>query len=109
MKIKRFNENIKEERYIDPKEVCPECGAISMHLYDYSPFYISDKFVKDGEIGMNFDDNFYGSTVCDNCGYRDSIGGYIQWDTPSKMEKRKEYIEMYKKGISPVEIEKINL
>lgn len=108
MRIKRFNENIKE-KYIDPKEVCPECGAIAMHLYDHSSFDVPDKFVEDGENGMNFDDYFHGSTVCDNCGYRDTIEGYVKWNNPSKMKKREEYIELYRKGINPVEVQKYNL
>jgi len=104
MKIRRFNENI-EENHIDIDEVCPKCGSIAMYLTDHQSLYMPEKYDKDQ---INIDNEVYADIRCDNCGYKESIIGDIKWRT-KEIGKRKEYIEMHKKGISPVEIQKYNL
>lgn len=110
MRIRRLNENIEpmsKIEFIDPMEICPECGAIAMHLTDMSPLDIPDKYVS-FEMGINFDDEIYAESICDNCGNKENIKGKITWQIKDE-EKRNEYMEMYKKGIDPIEIKKYNL
>ena len=104
MKIRRFNENV-EEKHIDIDEVCPECGAIAMYLIDHHQLYIPEKWE---EHQINIDNKLFADIKCDNCGYKESIIGDIKWRTKN-IKKRKDYIELYKKGINPVEIQKYNL
>jgi len=106
MKIRRFNENNTDKyTYLDINEVCPECGAIAMNLIDHDQLYIPEKW---GEHQINIDNELYADIKCDNCGYKEAIIGDIKWRTKN-IEKRKEYVEMYKKGINPIEIKKYNL
>ena len=76
-----------------------------MYLTDYLPLFIPEKYDEDQ---MNIDNEIYADIKCENCGYKESIIGDIKWKTKN-IEKRKEYIELHKKGINPVEVQKYNL
>ncbi len=116
MKIRKFNENKnwypsnKDDDginldQVDINDICPECGAFAMHIVDSSTLYHPEKYE---EYGINFDNEIYAESLCDNCGYKQQEFGTIKWNKKEK-KKKLEYLEMYKKGIIPNEIQKYNL
>ena len=119
MKIRKFNEEIenisrengrnsgqtfKEQHgHADPMEICTKCGAHAVHIMDNSSLYHPDSFEP---RGMNFDDEMYAETYCDNCKNIENIMGIIDWrPTTTQIE----YSKMISKGINPINVKKYKI